>query len=106
MSLFLFVSFYLAMVLAALAVEGLFGLFDWVPTMRNANVGQAAFTFNYTTVLNIFALMLAGWLYLRYRRTGGPQMMKAMAGGGEHRHHHEHQHQHPSAYGHHDHSGG
>jgi uncharacterized membrane protein YraQ (UPF0718 family) len=90
MSLLLFVSFYLTMVLAALAVEGLFGLFDWVPTIRNANVGQAAFTFNYTTVLNIFALVLAGWLYLRYRRTGGPEMMRAMEGGGEQHHHSEH----------------
>ncbi|MEJ2691250.1 MAG: permease [Deltaproteobacteria bacterium] len=90
MSLFLFVTFYLAMVLAALAVEGLFSLFDWIPVERHANVGQAAFTLNYTTVLNLLALALAWWLYIRYRRTGGPEMMRAMEGGGEQ--HHEHHH--------------
>ena len=87
MSLFLFVTFYLAMVLAALAVEGLFGVFGWIPATRNANVGEAAFSLNYTTVLNILTLALAGWLYLRYRRTGGPEMMQEMEGGGEHHHH-------------------
>jgi uncharacterized membrane protein YraQ (UPF0718 family) len=78
MSLFLSVTFYLAMVLAALAVEGLFGAFAWVPTERNADVGRAAFSLNYTTVLNVLTLALAGWLYVRYRRTGGPDMMRAM----------------------------
>ncbi len=82
MSLFLFVTFYVAMVLAALAVEGLFGAFGWIPATRHANVGQAAFTWNYTTWLNIATLIFAGWLYVRYRRTGGPEMMRAMEGGG------------------------
>jgi len=86
MSLFLFGTFYLAMVLAALAVEILFGALDWIPVQRHANVGQAAFSLNYTTVLNILALILAGWLYLRYRRTGGPEMMRSMQDGGDHRH--------------------
>ncbi len=88
MSLFLLVTFYLAMVLAALAVEGLFGVFGWIPVERQANVGEAAFSFNYTTVLNLLTLALAGWLYMRYRRTGGPEMMRSMEGGGEHQHHH------------------
>jgi len=78
MSLFLLATFYVAMVLAAFGVELLFGALDWVPATRNADVGQAAFSWNYTTVLNIVALLLAGWLYLRYRRTGGPAMMHAM----------------------------
>jgi len=91
MSLFLLVTFYLAMVLAALVVEGLFGAAGWIPVQRNANVGQAAFTtLNYTTILNLLALALAGWLYMRYRRTGGPEMMRAMEGGGENNHEHHH----------------
>lgn len=79
MSLFLFVSFYVVMVFAALAIELLFGVFQWVPVERNADVGRAAFSLNYTTVLNVLTLALAGWLYLRYRRTGGPKMMREMA---------------------------
>lgn len=89
MSLFLFVTFYLTMVLSALAVEILFGVFDWVPTARDANVGRAAFSLNYTTVLNVLALFLAGWLYIRYRRSGGPEMMRAMAAGTPHDHGHD-----------------
>lgn len=81
MSVFLFATFYVAMVLAALSVEFLFGAFDWIPAERKADVGHAAFSLNYTTVLNILALSLAGWLYLRYRRTGGPAMMRKMNAG-------------------------
>jgi len=90
MSLYLFVTFYLAMVIAALAVEGLFGVFGLIPIERNADIGRAAFSFNYTTVLNILTLALAGWLYMRYRRTGGPEMMRAMKEQGDGGHHHHH----------------
>ena len=96
MSLFLLATFYAAMVLAALTVEGLFGAFGWIPAARHANVGQAAFSLNYTTVLNVLALVLAGWLYLRYRRTGGPAMMHAMEGGGGAGDTHPHEHHHGS----------
>lgn len=94
MSLFLLGTFYVSMVLAALAVEFIFGAFGWIPTTRSADVGHAAFSLNYTTVLNILTLLLAGWLYMRYRRTGGPKMMKAMESGG-HEHHHHHGHNAP-----------
>ena len=90
MSVFLAVTFYIAMVLSAIAVELLFGGLGWIPAERNADVGTAAFSLNYTTVLNVLALLLAGWLYLRYRRTGGPEMMRAMEEGGDHHHAHEH----------------
>ena len=87
MSLFLLVTFYAAMVVAALTVEFLFSVFGWVPVTRCADIGHAAFSLNYTTVLNILALLLAGWLYARYQRTGGPEMMKAMDDGDSHQHH-------------------
>ena len=89
MSLFLLATFYVAMVIAAIAVELLFGAFGAVPAVRDADVGRAAFSLNYTTVLNVLTLLLAGWLYLRYRRTGGPTMMREMQDGGT-----EHTHQH------------
>ncbi|MDX1803815.1 MAG: permease [Alcanivorax sp.] len=91
MSVFLVATFYVTMVLAALAIEFLFSSLGWVPQARHADVGEAAFSLNYTTVLNVLTLLLAAWLYLRYRRSGGPQMMKAMAAG---EHHHEHHHSH------------
>ncbi|MDE3239284.1 MAG: permease [Paracoccaceae bacterium] len=89
MAAFLAVTFYVAMVLAALALEVLFGAAGIVPAARSANVGEVAFSLNYTTVLNVIMLLLAGWLYRRYRRTGGPEMMRAMeSGGGDGPHHH------------------
>lgn len=92
MSLFLLGTFYVAMVLAALAVEFLFGALGWIPAVRSANVGHAAFSLNYTTVLNVLALALTGWLYARYRRTGGPAMMREMEGGGAGHHDHAQHH--------------
>ena len=86
MSLFLMVTFYVTMVIAGLIVELLFSSLGWVPTARDANVGQAAFSLNYTTALNLIALLFAGWLYYRYRRTGGPRMMREMESGGQHHH--------------------
>lgn len=87
MSFFLLWTFYVAMVLAALGVEVLFGALGWIPPTRSADVGHAAFSLNYTTVLNVLALALAGWLYWRYRRSGGPEMMRSMKEGGKHEDH-------------------
>ena len=92
MSVFLFLTFYTSMVLAAFAVEILFGAFGWIPQVRHLDITHAAFSWNYTTWLNLLALALAGWLYIRYRKTGGPEMMKAMSteeSCGHHHHHHE-----------------
>ncbi len=92
MSLFLLASFYGAMVLAAFGVEILFGAAGWVPTERNLNIVHDAFGLDYTAALNTAALILAGWLFWRYRKTGGPKMMKAMASGGKGHEHAGHQH--------------
>jgi len=86
MGIFLLITFYIAMVLAAFGIEILFGVMGWIPETRNLDVTHAAFSLNYTTVLNALALILAGWLYLRYRRTGGPKMMRNMEKGGCHQH--------------------
>jgi len=58
------------MALAALAVEFIFG------------------HSNYTTVLNIFFLMLAAVLVTRFLCTGGPEMLRLMSGSGRHKHNH------------------
>ncbi len=76
--LFLFVTFYLTMVLAALCVEGLFALGGWVPTLRHATVAMATISFNYTTWLNIAAGLVALILVISFLRTGGPAMLRMM----------------------------
>ena len=91
MTLFIFGSFYFTMVIAGYLVETLFSLFGLVPTVRHAKVGEIALQWNYTTFLNIVALVVAAGLLIRFARTGGRAMMKMMGGppaDDEHEHHH------------------
>ncbi len=89
-SVFLFATFYAAMVGAALLVEFLFDLLGLIPATRSATVIEASITFNYTTGLNISFLVIAILLLVRFFRTGGPEMLRMMDGSGEHGHHHDH----------------
>ena len=43
-----------------------------------AQVVEASISFNYTTVLNIIFLMVAGFLVIRFLKTGGPKMLAHM----------------------------
>jgi uncharacterized membrane protein YraQ (UPF0718 family) len=89
---FLFVTFYAAMALAGYAIEGLFGLLHPTPHFRNAKVLDAAVSFNYTTILNIVFLLVAGVLVWRFLRTGGPAMLKMMSMKPSDMEHVSHQH--------------
>jgi uncharacterized membrane protein YraQ (UPF0718 family) len=77
---FLLASFYAAMVTAGLLVELLFGGLGLIPEQRAAKVVEASVTWNYTTILNLVFLALAGVLVVRFLRTGGPAMLKMMGG--------------------------
>ena len=78
MAVFLAATSYAAMVLASLAVEGLFSILHLIPTHRHALVLDPHVTLNYTTVLNIIFLIVSGLLLTRYLKTGGPEMMAMM----------------------------
>jgi uncharacterized membrane protein YraQ (UPF0718 family) len=75
---FIFVSFYVAMVLAGYAIDGLFTVLHFIPTVRNAKVLEAAISWNYTTILNIIFLAIATLLIIRFMKTGGPMMLRMM----------------------------
>jgi uncharacterized protein len=79
MTLFLFVTFYITMATAGLVVEILFGALGLIPTERNAKVIETSVSWNYTTVLNLFFLAIAAVLVVRFLRTGGPAMLRAMS---------------------------
>ena len=91
MMLFILGTFYATMVAAGYLVELLFGGLGLIPTERNAKVVEASIQWNYTTVLNIVFLILAGALLIRFVRTGGMQMLRMMGGSpevvGAHAHH-------------------
>jgi uncharacterized protein len=75
---FLLVTFYAAMSGAALIVELVFGALHLIPQQRSAMIVEETVRWNYTTILNLLFLVLAGSLVLRFLRTGGPQMLRMM----------------------------
>lgn len=75
---FLFVTFYVAMAVAALIVELIFGALGLVPPEHQTRVVEAAISWNYTTWLNIVFLAIAALLVWRFLRTGGPEMLRMM----------------------------
>jgi uncharacterized protein len=75
---FLFATFYVAMAVAALIIELIFGGLALIPPERTARVVQASITWDYTTWLNLAFLLLAGFLVWRFLKTGGPAMLSMM----------------------------
>jgi uncharacterized protein len=73
--------FYLTMVMSGYIVEFLFGGLGLIPAERAAQVTEKGISWNYTTVLNIIFLLLAGALIARFFRSGGLQMLRMMGPG-------------------------
>jgi uncharacterized protein len=67
LALRLFLTFWVVIVVAGLVVEGVFGLFDAVPTGRPHTVANTHFAWNYTTFLNLAAILLFVRTYFAYR---------------------------------------
>jgi uncharacterized membrane protein YraQ (UPF0718 family) len=92
MMLTLLGTFYAAMVTAGYIVELLFGAAGLIPSKRNATVMEAGISLNYTSWLNIAFLALAAVLCVRFVKTGGVPMLRAMGGSpdaeDDHSHHH------------------
>jgi hypothetical protein len=89
---FLFVTFYVAMALAALIVDLIFGVFALIPPEHKAQVVEASITWNYTSWLNLAFVVLAGLLVWRFLKTGGPAMLRMMNRPANHGHTHQHAH--------------
>jgi uncharacterized protein len=70
--------FYFAMAAAALIIESVFRILGLIPQGRKARVVEASISFNYTTVLNVIFLLVAGFLVIRFLKTGGPKMLAHM----------------------------
>jgi uncharacterized membrane protein YraQ (UPF0718 family) len=79
-TVFLFVSFYLVMVVAALSVEGIFYLLGCLPSDKVGSVSAARISFNYTTVLDMAFFIVAAILVVTFLRSGGPRMMAGEGG--------------------------
>jgi hypothetical protein len=84
---FLTWTLFIAMASAGLVVEILFKALGWVPFERAAVITEAHVALNYTTLLNIAFLGLAGGLVWRAATTGGFQMLRMMRTPVERGHH-------------------
>ncbi len=93
-AMLLFVLFYAAMAGAGYVVELAFGVLGLVPGERRMQILQLGVSWNYTTVLNIVALVVSAVLVWRFLRTGGSDTLRMMGSEGEsarkgdHAHHH------------------
>lgn len=89
MALFLAGTFYIAMVVAALIVEMVFGATGLIPVSHKAIAIEAGIRWNYTTWLDMGSLALAALLLWRFFTTGGPAMLRMMNSPGTHCAHHQ-----------------
>src|SRR5437588_3809028 len=80
MTAFLLATFYATMASAGLVVDLIFKGVGLAPTgARHAKVTQAGVSLDYTSVLNVVALLVAAALLIRYfRRGGGIPMLRMM----------------------------
>lgn len=90
MAAFIFGTFYVAMAAAGYLVEIIFAVVHLTPHTRNALVLNPHIAFNYTSVLNLVFLVLAGALIWRFLRTGGPMMLRMMNKTDSSHSHHQH----------------
>jgi uncharacterized membrane protein YraQ (UPF0718 family) len=90
MTLVLLGGFYVTMVIGGYIVELLFGGLGLVPPNSQAKVIEQGIQWNYTTWLNIIALLLTAVLLVRFFRTGGREMMAMMNGNPDDMDHHDH----------------
>jgi hypothetical protein len=70
--------FYVAMAGAALMVEGIFAALHLIPAHGHVAVMQETIRWNYTSVLNVVFLAVSAALLVRFLKTGGPAMLRAM----------------------------
>ncbi|UDY24008.1 permease [Nocardioides sp. Kera G14] len=104
MTLVLLGGFYATMVIGGYVVELLFHVLRLVPAHASTHVVEQGISWNYTTFLNIIALLLTAALLVRFFATGGRQMLAMMGGCPDdvsgHEHGGEHGQQHGDPDGH------
>ena len=77
-SLYLSAASYATMALAGLVIGSIFEAVGAVPTTRSVTAFQTTVSWDYSTVLDIGALLLIAVLLVRFLRTGGVAMLREM----------------------------
>jgi uncharacterized membrane protein YraQ (UPF0718 family) len=89
-SVYLFAVSYATMVLAGLAIGGLFSILHLTPTNRAIGVFQTTISWNADTFLDIGFLVVIAFLAVRFLRTGGIEMLRMMGQKPDAAHMHAH----------------
>jgi uncharacterized membrane protein YraQ (UPF0718 family) len=89
-ALFLVATSYAAMVIAGLLIELVFKAIGLVPRERAAVVLEPQVTLNYTTVLDVIFLGVAGVVLVRFFKANGLAMLRMMNVSRAHTPHAEH----------------
>jgi uncharacterized membrane protein YraQ (UPF0718 family) len=89
-SVYLFAVSYATMVLAGLAIGGLFSILHLTPTNRAITVFQTTISWNADTFLDIGFLVVIALLAVRFLRTGGIAMLRMMGQKPDAAHMHAH----------------
>ena len=89
-SVYLFAVSYATMVLAGLAIGGLFSILHLTPTNRAITVFQTTISWNADTFLDIGFLVVIALLAVRFLRTGGIEMLRMMGQKPDAAHMHAH----------------
>jgi hypothetical protein len=76
---YILATFYLTMALTGYMVELIFTTFGIIPSTRSVRAVTQAPTWDYTSALNIAALVLTAALVTRFVRTGGVAMLRMMS---------------------------
>jgi uncharacterized membrane protein YraQ (UPF0718 family) len=76
---YILVTFYVVMAAAGYIVEFVFGALGIIPTSRAVGVVTQAPSWDYTSILNIVALVVSAALVVRFVRTGGAAMLRMMS---------------------------
>jgi uncharacterized membrane protein YraQ (UPF0718 family) len=101
MALYLLLTSYAAIVLAGFGIGGAFQLLGLVPAHHFVAAFQTAPSWNYTTFLNMAALLLLAVLGWRFLTTGGIAMLRAMESAPQPGHEMVHSHHDPDKHHHH-----
>lgn len=78
-ALYITVVMFVSMVIAGIVVDLLFGACGLIPTVRPPSaIARASFQWDYTTYLNVIAIMLSNWFFFIYfKKKGTPQAHSA-----------------------------
>jgi len=87
---YILLTFYLTIAITGYGVEGIFSFFHAIPTPQTVSFISQGISWNYTSWLNIFFVLVTLLLSYRFVSRGGMSMLSEMEKPESHKHRHSH----------------